>query len=376
MYFLDLLNIGVMIVSSDFKVTYCNKWLKRRFINIDHVKVGYSLLDLMDTKNKRLKEAIVEASQSSKSYHLSDKLNELPFILKTNDTYLNYNLCITPLTSGPSKEKSVLLQFLDITPIKRRETYLKKKQEELEQQQKLNFSQERMSSLGELTSSIAHEINNPLAMLNLGNSMLKRVVEKDEINKEQLLDIIEDNNITIKRISEMISGIQHLSRKPNKGEFKLIKLSTIIQDILPVFSGLLKSNNINLIVDYNDDILNKEIPLSKELISQVFMNLFKNAIYEIRSKEHESPFIKISGTIDSETAVLNFTDSGDGIPQEVSDKIFLPFYTTKDFGEGTGLGLSTVHRIMNNHNGDISIDTENPNTSFVLSFPITTTDNT
>jgi signal transduction histidine kinase len=369
LYFLDLLNIGILVVSADPKITFCNNWLEKRLTNPELAKKGTSLSSLFNlTEYGRLVESIDSASAQSRSSVLSDKLNKLPFKLKTGNTELSYNLYISPLTEKESKTKSVLIQFLDITKVKEKELYLKRKQDEIDQQRQISFSQERLASLGELTSSIAHEINNPLSILNAGNTILKKLLKKDTLNKEMAFEIIDDNEATIQRITDLIGGIRNLSRKPSDEDFEMMNLRVVIEDIIPVFKNLFGANEIDFKIDLESELFNREIPLLRVLISQVFINLLNNSIHEIKTQD--SPWIELDGSIDEKFLHLNFTDSGSGIPKEIREKIFLPFFTTKDIGKGTGLGLSTIQKIVASHGGDIRIDAGCENTRFVIDFPL------
>ena len=329
MYFLDQLNIGVLVISGSYEISFCNRWLNNRIVNPDLYKKGVNIKEIFDINEyPRLLDAINEASKHSRSSLLSEKLNHIPFLLKTGNTYLSYNLCISPLTDACSDDKSVILQFLDVTKVKERENYLKKKQEEIDQQRQVSFSQERLASLGELTSSIAHEINNPLAILKTGNKAIKKILSKETIDKELAYSFIEENDKTIQRITELIGGIRNLSRKPSNDDFEDLSLGVIINDIKPVFKNLFHANNIELKCDMEQEALNIPIPLLRVLCSQVFINLFNNSIFEI--KEEEKPWIRITGTVTEDYVIIKFTDSGNGIPFNVQDKIFLPFFTTKE----------------------------------------------
>jgi len=103
-------------------------------------------------------------------------------------------------------------------------------------------------------------------------------------------------------------------------------------------------------------------------LSQVLLNLLTNAFDEVLSKKEM--WVKISVENLEERLVMKVTDSGTGIPKAVQEKIFLPFFTTKDVGKGTGLGLSLSRSIVNRHHGDFFIDNESLNTCFVVSIPI------
>ncbi len=368
MYLLNSLNIGILIVDKAGRIGFCNRWLETRLEENSKLKAGTPLAEAFDLKQfPRLRDAIEQASKHARSTLLSEKLNPLPFQLSSGRTKLSYNLCVTPLTINGEEDKSVMIQFLDITQVKSRENYMKRKQEEMDKQRELSFNQERLASLGQLTSSIAHEINNPLMILQSGNYILNKQLKKETINIEACDKIIKENEATIKRITNLIDGIRNLSRNPAGDDFELTSLKTIFDDLVPVFNNLFRGNNISLKVDDENPLCQLQVPLLRVLISQVFINLLNNSIFEIQKQEN--PWIEIKFSEDQNYLYVSFTDSGNGIPKEIQEKIFLPFFTTKDIGKGTGLGLSTICQIIENHSGKIWIDNSSANTCFMIKFP-------
>lgn len=111
------------------------------------------------------------------------------------------------------------------------------------------------------------------------------------------------------------------------------------------------------------------ICLAQEVsLGQVFLNLLNNSCDAIADLSER--WIRISSTLENGFFVIRFTDSGNGIPKDVVEKMFRPFFTTKSIGKGTGLGLSISHGILESHGGKFFYDHESKNTSFVLSLPI------
>ncbi len=368
MHLLNSLNIGILILDKEGKVSFCNRWLESHLGNSSPIRAGAPLNEVFTIDDyPRFKHAVRDASKHARSTLISEKLNNLPFKLSRGKTKLSYNLCVTPLTINGDEEKSVMIQFLDITQVKSREDYLKKKQAEVIKQRELTFNQERLASLGQLTSSIAHEINNPLMILQSGNYILGKHLKKEAINREACSKIIQENDETINRITNLINGIRNLSRSPSGGDFEMTSMATIFKDLIPVFNSLFRGNNIELRVDTEDALYQLEIPLFRVLVSQIFINLLNNSIYEIQNQK--DPWIEIKFMDDEENLIICFTDSGGGIPRDIQDKIFLPFFTTKDIGKGTGLGLATIAKIVESHNGKFRLDNSRPNTCFMIELP-------
>lgn len=369
MKYIDLFQVGLLVLDKDLNITQFNNWIDRRLL--PKPKIGQGILDIVrsDYTSSSFDEVLGNCLRYNSSHILTTKINTiLPFLLFLNNMEITYNLFVAPLQGGDSER--ILLQFVDITPVIKREEFLKRKQEEIEAQQKLNFSRERMSALGELTSSIAHEINNPLAMLMLGNRLMEKTLAKKSPDLDLLKNNLSDNFNVIDRISNIIASVRNLSKGLSDNDLDNTNLKEIFDDINPLANELVKHTNTLFEVRIENDVLAKRIKVSRVLISQVFINLLNNSLYEIKENHHQDPFVRVSAYIEKKSLIILFEDSGEGIPKDIAEQIFFPFYTTKDFGEGTGLGLSTVYRIIKEHNGMIEIVEDAPNTCFKIVIPI------
>ena len=223
----------------------------------------------------------------------------------------------------------------------------------------------KMSSLGEMASGIAHEINNPLSVILMKSLQIKSHLNKENINKDQIIEELIKIENTTKRIAKIIKGLKSFSRNSDKDPLQKVNVNDIINDTLELCSEKLKSKSINL---EKNTSFNPTISCQPIQISQVFMNLVQNSIDAI--EKHELPWIKITTQQDSDKVKIYFTDSGLGISDDVVEKMMQPFYTTKDIGKGTGLGLSITKGIIEDHNGEFYYDKTNPNTTFVVTLPI------
>jgi signal transduction histidine kinase len=238
---------------------------------------------------------------------------------------------------------------------------------EIEKLRETTFQQEKLAALGEVASGIGHEINNPIAIIQGASKIIKSNITEGRSSLEENskhLDLIEN---TVIRISKIILGLKNISRdtvleKQDKYTFK-----EVIEDCLILYEQKFKSAGIKLILNLNDPLFNEKFNFMKVQMTQVFLNLITNAYYAI--KNSENPWIEISANfIDKDTLCFYFKDSGFGISQEIQNKIFQPFFTTKKVGEGTGLGLSISSSIIKAHKGILTIDSNSPNTCFVIKF--------
>ena len=222
----------------------------------------------------------------------------------------------------------------------------------------------KMATLGEMASGIAHEINNPLAII----KMTALQIQKNISSENALLrSKIERIDITVDRISKIIQGLRTFSRDGRKDPFELVSFDAMIEDILSFCNERLKHHSIKLIIDdLNPNLVFEGRAIE---ISQVLLNLFNNSIDALSSLDTTEKWIQISAKNNGVYLEIKISDSGLGIPQEIQNKIFQPFFTTKEIGKGTGLGLSLSLTIIKNHFGEIFIDGQSNNTCFVLRLP-------
>lgn len=218
----------------------------------------------------------------------------------------------------------------------------------------------KLASLGEMSASIAHEINNPLAVI-AGNVDLLLKFKYDDnkfmVRSEKILKATE-------RIEKIVKGLRKFARTTNKIERKVENLAEIISEVIVITE--LKSKLFSTIVktEIGPDLF---IYCDSVEIEQVIVNLVNNSIDAI--KNTKTRWVEVKANLINDKIVISITDSGFGIPIEVEQKMFEPFYTTKEVGEGTGLGLSIVKGILDDHNATISLNRSGPNTCFELSFP-------
>lgn len=227
--------------------------------------------------------------------------------------------------------------------------------------------QDKMASLGKLSSSVVHEINNPVAgILNLV-MLSQRILKEDEIRQSELdlfrqyLGLMETET---RRIGRIVGNLLTFARQ-SKVEFVRFDLNELIEQTLLLNSNLLKLNRIRVIEE-----LENNLPLicgSEDQIKQVIMNLLSNAVESMAGVTKKRLAIKTFRKESGKAVGIEIIDTGAGIPREMMSKIFEPFYTTKRKGKGVGLGLSVVYGIIKEHGGRIYVDsTPEKGTSFSI----------
>ena len=224
----------------------------------------------------------------------------------------------------------------------------------------------KLASLGEMASGIAHEINNPLAIIQGKSFTIRRMIEKNNLDVEKLKINLEKIENTTERISKIVRGLKTFSRNNNdKESMKEVSLHKILNDCLDLCSEKFKSNLFDLRVDLGVDV---NIDCREIEISQVIINLLGNAFDA--SKDNSEKWICLKSDVVGNFCKISVTDSGGGISLELLEKIMQPFFTTKEVGKGTGLGLSISKGIIESHKGQLYYDKDSKNTRFVVEIPI------
>ena len=273
---------------------------------------------------------------------------------------------------------------------------LQEKNEELVRTQKQLVVQEKLASLGSLTAGIAHEIKNPLNFVNnfaqLSIELVEQLRQDLEKLKENLgdpefqniQDILHDlaqNAAKInehgKRADSIVQGmLLHSRGKP--GQRQLTDINALLDEYVNLsYHGMrAQDKSFNVTIDRQYDNTIQPLEIVPQDISRVFLNIINNACYATLEKKQEmqdgySPTLAVSTKDLNDKIEIRIRDNGKGIPKNIQDKIFNPFFTTKPTGEGTGLGLSLSYDIVvQEHKGELQVDTkEGTFTEFVIHLP-------
>ena len=236
-----------------------------------------------------------------------------------------------------------------------------KSQDELAEQRQQAIQASKLSSLGEMASGIAHEINNPLTIISALATRTKKNLKDSTVPLEKSSENQEKIIATVDRIAKIIRGLRSFSRDSNGDQFSRKKVNEIVEMTLDLCHERLKDNGIDIRVDPLIDI---EIDCREVQIVQVLVNLLNNssdAVTDLKDK-----WIRISTWEYHDNVYIRVTDSGLGIEERIAEKMMIPFYTTKEIGKGTGLGLSISKGIIEAHHGQFYYRKFNNHTSFVV----------
>jgi len=269
---------------------------------------------------------------------------------KNNSHYL--------IKKAENEHFSYLFYVSDIT-----ELVLKDKEIEKNRMQISNSS--RLAALGEMAGGVAHEINNPLQILSLSIEQLKFLLENDKINGSECLKVCDQMETTVDRVNRIVKGMKLISRDGNNDPFERVDLKNVLNDTLNFCKERFKNHGVQIITfEQNED--KYEVLGQKVRLSQVVLNLLNNAFDAIN--KNKTKIIRLSLEKENGKVLLSVMDNGGGVPEEVSEKVFQPFFTTKEVGKGTGLGLSISKTIIEQHKGQFYLDKMNKS-KFVIQIP-------
>jgi len=230
-----------------------------------------------------------------------------------------------------------------------------------EQTEKL-FSHSKYTELGMMSAGIAHEINNPLAVIQARTTQLLRIYREPDRQRD-LGEGLQQILYTSERINRTIQGIREFIHHGDNLTDGEMEVKEIIDDVLAFCGQRMKNHGVNLRF-YN--LENKTVVGNKIQLEQILLNLLNNAFDAIEFLPDK--WIEISLQEDDDKVELFVKDSGPGIPKDVAEHVMEPFFSTKDIGKGTGLGLALARGIAQKHGGDLRyIDA--PHTTFLLELP-------
>lgn len=241
---------------------------------------------------------------------------------------------------------------------------------QLEESQAQLVHTSKMSSLGEMATGMAHEINNPLAIANAKISQVRRLVEAKSTDYDKMLELLNKAESTNDRIAKIIKGLRAFARNDENDEPISCSMNQIIEDTLELCQEKIKMQSIQMRIGTRVETTFEGRPAQ---ISQVLMNLISNAIDALSEETfaESERWIEISCSRTPTGIKVSVTDAGKGIPDGVVKRLMEPFFTTKEVGKGTGLGLSISRGIIESHHGKFYYDRNCPNTRFSFELPLT-----
>jgi len=349
---LNNLRVGVSIIKND-RIVYQNPESKRLLGSLPE-SFTFSYFDYIHPDDVEMIRENYRKILLEEKTSLDVNFRCYPFGEEVSDGNMKWVQGLAVLIKHEG-EKVILLNMLDITRAK-----------ELEQ---IINVEDKMSSLGRVATGIAHEIRNPLSTVNVYLSALRKKVSTIEGMKEErsddIHDIIKEIENSSHKIESVIRRVMDFS-KPNELKLALEDIDHCIDTAIKLSAVTLRKSGIAVKVTSQD-----RLPLcyiDKQYIVQVMLNLITNAAEAMEEMAGQKQ-IGISTSSDNNWITIVVFDSGPGVRQGVRDKIFDPFYSSKD--SGSGIGLSICHRIVKDHSGSMGVSTSKwGGAEFVIKLPV------
>jgi PAS domain S-box-containing protein len=274
-------------------------------------------------------------------YGGAGRLKALPMVHKNRwGEMIDGSLSASIIYDDKGNEIATVGIFTDLRSRMNMEKQLRETQQQLLQSEKL-------AAMGRLTSQIAHELNNPIYGIMNTLELLKSEIPENS-KRRRILDMSLSET---ERVSEMLSNMLSFS-KPKEEERRDVDINKLLENILLFFEKQLWESNIEIKTKFDPEL--HHIQASPNQIRQVILNIIANA----RDAMPEGGRLTVETVNKNVLIVINITDTGIGIPEEIKDKIFDAFFTTKHKVKGVGLGLSVCYGIVKDHGGDILVKSE------------------
>ncbi len=357
---LDTVNTGVLVIDLQGNITLFNKaaemitgYDKDKIINQAYKTVFY------EKTTQDSKSALYTLSTGKESYKRQKQL-------QCKNKSINIEFSTTLIKNTNEEINGVVETFTDISEIKKLQDRI--------------LHIETLAALGEMSANVAHEIRNPLAAISGFTGLLDRQIPADDAKKKLVKPIIEG----VTRLNNIVSNLLTLTR-PQKLTFNDCDIHYLIKETTDFFMMGIKDNQKNIKFKFNFDQQDTIIKCDIQLIQQILLNLIKNAWEAIENKGTVSistrvnilePISDILDENEKKELIRLFSDieiyiedNGSGIDEENINKIFNPFFSTKN--EGNGLGLAICKKLIQLHKGDITVNSKkNKGTKFIINLPL------
>ena len=338
---------GISIVQED-KIVYQNPEQERLFGPLPRSFIFTDLEGIHPDDVQKVKQFYKKVS-SGKVRTLDMDFRFYPIDKAGSRIDMKWVYCRTSLIEYQGKE-AILVNMIDVTRAKELEDDLR--------------TQDKMSSLGRVAAGIAHEIRNPLSGINIYLSTLEKIYDRED-SLENIKQILGQLQSASNKIESIIRRVMDFS-KPSAPKFLLTDLNKPIEEAIKLSAVTLRKSGIKIKKSLAENL--PPCHVDTNLIEQVILNLITNASEAMKNVDSDK-MIEVSTSLENNRIIIRISDSGLGVPSNIKEKIFEPFYTTKS--ESTGIGLSLSHRIITDHGGSLEVSSSKwGGAEFMIEIPV------
>jgi two-component system, NtrC family, sensor kinase len=343
---IESINVGVMVVNLHGRITNWNGALEQIYGLKREQVIGHRITEVFQSEMLRALRDLMERSE----WQQGDPVNVYKFRARSaDDRDLTLNISLAALQSKTAEVEGSLVAIEDVT-------------ERVSLEEQLQQS-DKLSSIGLLAAGVAHEVNTPLAGISSYSQMLMQQIP-DSDPRHQLLEKIHRQT---SRASSIVNNLLNFSRV-SEARYAPVDLNRVLDDTIQLLESQLRNTEIEIVRHYADGL--PLAPCDAPKLQQVLMNLILNA----RDAMPRGGKLEISTGADEDSVVISVRDSGLGIAPEHLSKIYDPFFTTKQIGKGTGLGLAVSYGIIRDHGGHINVESKlGEGTRFQITLPLAAT---
>ena len=235
----------------------------------------------------------------------------------------------------------------------------------LEKERDRSAQVSKLAAIGILSAEIAHEIKNPLTILQTTSDLLNFVMSEKEIDRKLVKEKLNVFNETIARMNKVASSLGNLSRDATLEKDSIFVIKDMLEEVKSLCSFKTRKLQLDVAIRGDDDL---KMTSNRIQISEVLLNLLMNALDAV--EKVRNPEVRVSFEQVQNDVVFKIFDNGSGVSEELREKIFEPFFTTKGFLSGTGLGLSISKKIVDKYNGELFYKDSEEGHCFVLKLPL------
>jgi len=340
---------SLIVLDKNFNIFLCNQGTVTLTGYDESELVGKSYCMIVNKDNKNAPCPIIQKLMAEKFI----QNHEMVYYSKDNqDIPIHFSGAV--ITDNNESIESIICIAQDIRELKETTAQL--------------IQSAKLSGLGELAAGITHELKQPLFVMKIIAQSLLKDLSHNRLNECDLKTNFNDIVNQINKMSELIDHVRMFSRRSEGQHFEILSINDILNETLKFFRKQLSNQQIDIKKDFMDNI--SRIKGDAIRVEQVFINMLTNALGALENCQNNEKIIEIKTFAEDDYVVVEIHDNGSGIPDAMQEKIFHPFFTTKDREKGTGLGLSISKRIIEEHKGQIHLSSiVNQGTCFKIMWP-------